>query len=159
MLGLVFWITDQNTLDQPALRNFSLALDRIPFVRDHHQYSHSQSNLGSTHGIHGSGSGKRGEKAGGVGLGSKSSASGSRLEFSGSSSGSGSGTGGSKTALLDEKLELIGSEIFHRPLAESVDAAKRNMSIFASVLKDIEKACFEANSWVAEYVPPEEVSY
>ena len=31
------------------------------------------------------------------------------------------------------------------------------MSIFASVLKDIEKACFEANSWVAEYVPPEEV--
>ena len=38
VLGLVFWITDQTTIDQPAMRNFSLALDRIPFVRDHHHY-------------------------------------------------------------------------------------------------------------------------
>ena len=31
---MVFWITDQPTVDAPALRNFSLALDRIPFVRE-----------------------------------------------------------------------------------------------------------------------------
>ena len=34
VLGMVFWITDQPTVDAPALRNFSLALDRIPFVRE-----------------------------------------------------------------------------------------------------------------------------
>jgi hypothetical protein len=33
VLGLVFWITDQAVIDQSAMRNFSLAMDRIPFVR------------------------------------------------------------------------------------------------------------------------------
>ena len=28
VLGLVFWITDQPVIDQPAMKNFSLALDR-----------------------------------------------------------------------------------------------------------------------------------
>ena len=38
MLGMVFWITDQPTVDAQALRNFSLALDRIPFVRENIRY-------------------------------------------------------------------------------------------------------------------------
>ena len=34
VLGLVFWIIDQPVIDQGAMRNFSMAIDRIPFVRD-----------------------------------------------------------------------------------------------------------------------------
>ena len=59
--------------------------------------------------------------------------------------------------MLESALSTVASEATHRPLVESVDAAKRNMLLFARLLTDIEKATFEACSWMVDFVPLEEV--
>jgi hypothetical protein len=53
---------------------------------------------------------------------------------------------GGKTKLLEAAVAAIAHEASHRPLLDSVDAAKRNMLVFAGVLKDIEKLTVEAGN-------------
>jgi hypothetical protein len=126
VLGMVFWITDQPAIDPQALRNFSLALDRIPFVREITDLE--MVNKGP--GFYFPPPRKSGREEGWI---------------------------GGKTKLLESAVQTVSSDLAHRSLVEAVDAAKRNMVAFASVLRELEAATIEAGCWMADFVPSEEV--
>ena len=64
---------------------------------------------------------------------------------------------GGKTKLLESAVQAVSADLSHRSLVEAVDAAKRNMLAFATVLVELEQATVEASSWMADFVPSEEV--
>ena len=126
VLGMAFWITDQPAIDPQALRNFSLALDRIPFVREITELEMAKKGPGFYYPP----ARKSGREEGWI---------------------------GGKTKLLESAVQTVSSDHSHRSLVEAVDTAKRNMVAFAGILRQLESATIEANSWMADFVPSEEV--
>lgn len=119
ILGLAFWMTEQQSLEHNSHVNFTSAMDRIPFLREMNDKGRRGRDRDRNRGAPVS-AGARGNTA--------------RLDEALGVVASGSSVLGSKDR--DDYYYLLAA----------VEAAKGNMESFASVLTDIEKAVIRANS-------------